>query len=407
MHSFGTYVLITLLTLASLELGCGAAYTMSFGRHVSPWFGGPPLQTLKYKDDYDFDTASIWSNSELPRTEGLYAKETISLPPRGDDYWVFLIGGSTVANVRKPLGQRLSDHIERNLNRLNGKRVRVFNFGVPAFTTFNQLSLLSGKLLAFRPDMVIAYDGVNDAFFGAVTKEGLWRQNFTDVAAGYRQRFVVDINLQQSVRERLVSLLRSVSYTMFYVDEYQNGATIRKLREWDDLTPNEFAARYAERREKACTASVDSAAPYPNMSDQAKARPEAARAFAQNIAAMQAASEAAGVQFVHVLQPTALNKQKLFPCEEFSFRWNGKAYKDFRRELSMQIVLLADAASSVAKKHVNGIYIDLSEATNDSAEYLYDDWHHEFPQGPLLEIVGKLIADDILRHDLSSGPGAR
>lgn len=398
MRVFGTYVFIVLISLLGLEAICGAVYTMNYGRHRSPWFGGPPLQTLKYGDDYDFDTASIWTNREMPRTEGLFAKEKISLPPKGNDYWVFLLGGSTVANVRKPLGDRLSDHIERNLGQIGGKKVRVFNFGVPSFVTFNELALLSGKLLAFRPDMVIAYDGVNDAHYGALTKDGIWRQNFTSLAESYRERFVADINLQQGVRQRFLSLLRAVSYTMFLVDEVTVGAEIRQIRDRDKMTPGEYSTWYSSTREKACQASVDGAAPYPFLADQASARPEAAFAYAQNIIAMQAATESVGAKFVHVLQPTALNKAKIYPCEDFSFRWNGKAHNYFRRELSRQFEMFGEAVTQAAKKQKGGIYIDLSHATDDIDEYLYDDWHHENPTGRLFDIVGKMVATDILKN---------
>jgi hypothetical protein len=134
------------------------------------------------------------------------------------------------------------------------------------------------------------------------------------------------------------------------------------------------------------------------MADHATARIGAASAYAQNIFAMQAAVEAAGARFVHVLQPTALGKKKMYPCEEYSFRWNGAAYKDFEREMSRQYEMLGESVAAISKMRSGGIYLDLSRATDDIDEPLYDDWHHASTNGRLPEMVGKIIGTEILRN---------
>ncbi|QWG17062.1 SGNH/GDSL hydrolase family protein [Bradyrhizobium sediminis] len=395
MRAFGTAVLIVLISIFMLEAICGLAYTMTHGRHKPPILGGPPLETPKYKDDYDFDTVAIWTNLEVPRTEGLYAREKIAMPPKDGDYWVFLVGGSTVADVRKPLGDRLSDHIERGLGTIDGRKVRVFNFGVPAYSTFNALSLLAGKLTGLKPDMVIAYDGVNDAHNGALTPPEIWRDNYSETAENFRKRYTVDINLQQSVMERFTSLLHGGSYAMFFATEITQGAAVRAARDPDKFHPNEFSRWWSGLREKVCSAPVGDAKPNPGLSTVAQAKQAAANAYARNIQTMQAATESVGAKFVHVVQPTALNKRKLFPCESFSLRWNEKAHANFRVELMRQYAMLSEAVARVAANQSSGIFIDLASSTDEIDEYLYDDWHHAFATGRLTEIVGGLIARNI------------
>lgn len=405
MRAIGQLFIITLISIVVLEVICGAFYTMQNGEHRPAWFGGKPLETTKFKDDYDFDTVAIWTNRPTPRSEGLYAKEPISLPSKAaDEYRVFIIGGSTTVNIRKPLGDRLSDHIERGLGSINGKRARVYNFGVPSYTTFTALSLLAGKLTGLQPDMIIAYDGVNDAHYGALARDDVWRDNWTDTAEGYRRRFSADINLQQTVRQRVVNLLQGVSYAMYFANEMTSGRVARAARSTDDYSPNEFAKWYASIREAGCDAPVESAKPYPGLSETAKARPEAAAAYARNVQTMQAATEAAGAKFVHVLQPTALNKRKLFPCENYSLRYNEAAYKNFKSEMSRQYDLLSASVGTVAAKQNSGIYLDLAKFTDEIDQYLYDDWHHEFTTGKLTEIVGAKIAAAILEKKKAQQP---
>lgn len=44
------------------------------------------------------------------------------------------------------------------------RAVRVLNFGVPGYSSFQGMRLLSAKVLAYRPDVVVAYFGINDGF---------------------------------------------------------------------------------------------------------------------------------------------------------------------------------------------------------------------------------------------------
>ncbi|MCC6159308.1 MAG: SGNH/GDSL hydrolase family protein [Deltaproteobacteria bacterium] len=45
-----------------------------------------------------------------------------------------------------------------------GRDIRVLNFGCPGYSSFQGLRLLESKAAAYRPDLVIAYFGINDGF---------------------------------------------------------------------------------------------------------------------------------------------------------------------------------------------------------------------------------------------------
>ena len=79
------------------------------------------------------------------------------------DYKIFFLGGSTIFGVGS-----LSDEttipwqVEKKLQE-KGYDVKVINAGIPAATTLDELYLLDNFLLKYNPDMVVMYDGYNDA----------------------------------------------------------------------------------------------------------------------------------------------------------------------------------------------------------------------------------------------------
>ena len=159
-----------------LELSAAAIYIHRNGYSRPPLFGGPPLKTQPYFDAFEFDPITVYAHADTPLTEDLWAKPEISLPPRRPgEYRIFVVGGSTVAEVRKPPGDRLADHLQAGLQ-AQGIAARVFNFGVPSYTSYNELELVVGKLVYLKPNMIIAYDGANDAFYGS-TLGADWRPN--------------------------------------------------------------------------------------------------------------------------------------------------------------------------------------------------------------------------------------
>jgi lysophospholipase L1-like esterase len=83
---------------------------------------------------------------------------------------VWMFGGSTLYGTGVPDWATLPSYLSHELN--NGMRscVSVTNFGVEGYVTNQELILLSEQLKTGRhPDLVIFYDGVNDAYAGAIS----------------------------------------------------------------------------------------------------------------------------------------------------------------------------------------------------------------------------------------------
>jgi lysophospholipase L1-like esterase len=76
--------------------------------------------------------------------------------------WIF--GGSTVYGTGVPDGSTLPSYLAQDLNRAGDVCALVFNFGVEGYVSTQELMLLTEQLKAGgRPDIVVFYDGVNDA----------------------------------------------------------------------------------------------------------------------------------------------------------------------------------------------------------------------------------------------------
>lgn len=86
-----------------------------------------------------------------------------------DVFRVIMLGGSTVEGigVRSPLESlpsKLQMLLEREVSQ-SSRRVEVINGGISTFASDQEYLLLIADLLRFEPDLVIAYDGWNDAVF--------------------------------------------------------------------------------------------------------------------------------------------------------------------------------------------------------------------------------------------------
>jgi lysophospholipase L1-like esterase len=85
----------------------------------------------------------------------------VGMPKPPDEIRIFVVGGSTVLQGAT-LADSIPGAIETALHADGLPRARVYNFGVTAFLSGQELSLLVHRLASLQPDLVIAYDGGND-----------------------------------------------------------------------------------------------------------------------------------------------------------------------------------------------------------------------------------------------------
>jgi lysophospholipase L1-like esterase len=107
----------------------------------------------------------IWS---LPYTkgetnyDGFRIESTVDINKPEDEFRIALLGGSSVYGHGVPSGQTISHFMEKTLGTNSRNKIRVLNFGMPGYTSSNELVLLVLKVMLYKPDFVIILDGWND-----------------------------------------------------------------------------------------------------------------------------------------------------------------------------------------------------------------------------------------------------
>ncbi len=134
----------------SLRLASPYTYVPFRITGVTPWHG-------KYFNNDEHPTG-VWRRSVNPEDGQCQQHPKTSV-------WVF--GGSAVYGTGVPDGATLPSYLSRSLNRDGRACVVVTNFGSESYATTQELILLIEQLKrGGTPDIVIFYDGFNDAFTG-------------------------------------------------------------------------------------------------------------------------------------------------------------------------------------------------------------------------------------------------
>ena len=81
---------------------------------------------------------------------------------KGNEYRILSLGESSTFAGRSPYKNCYSALLEKLLGRINGRKVRVINAGVPGYTLFQGYQYLIHRGLEFKPDAVLLYFGYND-----------------------------------------------------------------------------------------------------------------------------------------------------------------------------------------------------------------------------------------------------
>ena len=110
-------------------------------------------------DIADLNTTLIEKNSEGFRGPE-FSKEKLE-----NHYRIFMIGGSTVFGWGVLDNETIPYYLQKLYENSDvSYKVEVMNFGVPGISSSDEVHNLKTKLLLFEPDLIIVYEGWNDAY---------------------------------------------------------------------------------------------------------------------------------------------------------------------------------------------------------------------------------------------------
>ncbi len=401
------WTVFLLLPLIALEmLACGL-YWVTHGVSRPPLLGGRAPSSEPIPDDFEFDPLTVFVNRDIPRHEHLHAKRRIELPERRPgEKRIFLVGGSTAANLRKPPDDRIAAHLEKHL-RSRGLNARVFNFAVPSYTSTNELYLIAAKLVYLRPHLIVVYNGVNDAYYGSVIREDVWEPNITDLTVGYYKRMYTVQAI--SPYGHLVLAGKQLLYIGWLADRLV-GALSEQRRELA-MSPLAFAQhieRGSQRRVREDPVKLGAGSDRHEVYGRvARFNSKAAEVYLQNVRTAAAAASFMNVRFLHVLQPTALGKQNLHDREKWSIDYNNAYFPGFQDVMLRTFATyrrgLREMQRGAFRNDSNVHFLDLSQLTDQERSFLYDDFCHAYIGGKLTSLVGgaigRTIVDNRLLHE--------
>lgn len=131
--------------------------------HVSPGIAGKDV--VEYPTLFVKDSDLFWKmlpNCGDTNSQGFFDREFSPRKAEGV-FRIVCMGDSITFGFPAPIDETYPNVLERLLERaFVGKKIEVINAGVPGYSSFQGLVLLQKKILAYQPDLLIVYYGVND-----------------------------------------------------------------------------------------------------------------------------------------------------------------------------------------------------------------------------------------------------
>lgn len=194
-HPLRAYVTLAVIVfnvlamLAFLELAATACFWVAGRSGAGPPVSGRHARLLE-SHRAAYAPFVVWREQEHSEgcftigPDGRRVTPGASADPRA--YEVFCFGGSTMIGWGVPDSLTIPSILQRDLTRRLDVPVRVINFGQQAYVSTQELIELMLQLRSgARPDLVIFYDGVNDAYAAFQSGVAGVHENLSDVSARF------------------------------------------------------------------------------------------------------------------------------------------------------------------------------------------------------------------------------
>ena len=99
-----------------------------------------------------------------------FRDEEIDVKKKDTSFRIFAVGGSTTYGSASNNNETWPGHLERLLSKITEIDVNVINAGISGAASKSEFELIKNKIIPLEPDLIIMYDGWNDANLKGETK---------------------------------------------------------------------------------------------------------------------------------------------------------------------------------------------------------------------------------------------
>jgi len=138
------------------------------------------MHELKYQF---FDTYKWFESNQYYDTINInnfgFRGQDITREKAPDTYRIFIVGGSTAFSAGATSDETtISGFLQKKFNESNlEQKIEVINAGVGGTFSYEENNLIKEYLLQFGPDLIIGYDGGNDARYKKIDESPVYKKN--------------------------------------------------------------------------------------------------------------------------------------------------------------------------------------------------------------------------------------
>ncbi len=347
-------LLLATVSLAAVLLGAEIALRV-FAPFPDPYGGLDRLKVNQYiRFEYPRHYAAVTeAENGLPGVSGRNHFTTNNMglrggdlvqPKPGDEYRVFLVGGSTFEcfylDDRDEIGRVLEDALPPMPG---GRRAKVYNAGLSGAASDDHVALISQRLVHLEPDLIVVQAGIND-----LTRSifGFDYLHFVDPSLAAGRPWYKRLAMHSQLVRRLHRLKTRMT------------PDARTLQESRPLVTN-YAGQIGLQRTGLPATS-------PPRTDE--------HSYAANLRSIAGVARVHGFGLAFVTQQTTWNS----PVDPGARDWSWMRYRDGvtygEREMDAAMERLNDTMRAVGAE--NGVPVfDLAAWLPKSLDYFYDDCH--------------------------------
>jgi len=158
-------------------------------------------------------------------------------------YRIIVLGGSTTFGTGVFDDQTIDFYLEREFAKNNFDfKVEVINAGLGGAWSKTETALIKEKLVNYNPDLIIAYDGWNDALkqndhildFDSEATENLWKDRWVDICMYGETKDFETVVVLQPILGSGKRLLTDQEYTNYLVKQAIQRDTIKTLESYSE-----------------------------------------------------------------------------------------------------------------------------------------------------------------------------